>query len=1497
MKFTRKITFYLLAFLFCFSFFSCNNKGKKVSSLRENEYSEMPSGLFNPELNEKYYLKQREIVEQIPAANNDNESSHLQKRGPYNVGGRVRGVDIDINDEQHIIASSPSGELWQTFDGGNTWEVISNIDNSLYGFNVIVQDKRPQFSNRWYCGVSKGGQQMSARNISTLVYKSDNNGTSWTPFLQLNDLPRNLRCSYINEMVVSLIDGSLVVASSNDVFELVRNGNEAEVRYIDGINYRLDFPDADIASFDTGECVFAGPRGRSSYFFYKSMEGQWSNIMHRSSFGWNYRVEIALSNIVRNDNSRDIYVFATRDSTRNYPNEYRLFHGSLIVENGRVDFSLHDRSRNLEPASNYLGQKDHNQCIAVHPNNPDLVYIGSKGFFCSTDGFRTDNNVKRIGGGLHADNHKILFFPSNPNHMLVANDGGLYKTTNCFVSHAERRDRLSFNWRYLKNSIVNTQAYSVAISPTGKRTAIATGLQDQGSWLSFNKVRDVRYVKPSSSDGMFCQFSNDGRHLYTTNQYGNIPRISVDYENNTYERQEDEIWSETDWSGRPFFVLDQNQDGLAYVIHESEYINRYRNFNENFNIDARIDFPLVEDDQLSTLALSKEPANILYVSTKFGHLYRVENADGANPRIVEIGRESFIREEEEESEEEESERLRFVRDNNRINCIAVDPWDGRKVFVTFSGSNVQSIFYSENSGNSWTNVDGNLTGRFAPSIYFLSVSRLEKNIDFSKVYIGTNVGLFSTSSLGELDGINTLWRREFPEMLGVTSVTQIQSRTSDGLIALSTYGKGLYTFYTHSKEIGAITVSVDEQKTLNLGAYNFNLRESIRVIGDDNQERIPNDIELEYEIVNSSDPSLARYNIDGENLIIQGNQEGVDFLIIEARYSDKISRRKLRVDVQSEEINVLYDQSFPENDHYASFIKKDFDRNIERSRIEMSDDFEVRNSWLVEEIHVDGQLRQPLGDNQRPVLVQLKIYKEEGENKRRVLMRNYNLERDSRITVLSNERNNRYGFKMHLGEQTLLTEGKYWVEVMPVFRNADNVYPWLWRGSMEGGNAIEHRVDAQHGVDRVNNTSRKLWFRVIGELENAWQYGAPRNVVAEEYNNGNSVHLSWELVRANEINRPQSILIERKAEGHNYVPLATIAYGATNYRDEHNISDGLYQYRLKILQAGRRESNFAESNELILGSRIKAPKDFRILTMANGSATLIWEADFVDNPEYRRANELVLERRHTLSRINASYTSDFEEVAVLDRSLWVYMDQLPFSGVSYEYRLTARNRLGSASSISDQSYASFEVRPINLRAVLKKENNVEISWNIKAYDVLLYALWRKTGDNEPIRVNSLDYFQEIAIDSFLFGEKLILNDSIQPLFGANNVQYAIETVTLSGERIMSDWVSINENIIDIQGNRGVFLFRESELQEYEEIKVYPNPFSGKALNIQLPAKINSKCTVSVFSFLGKEVYSGELDRVRNKLSISLPSGLESGLYLFIVKTEDGKNFKYRAIKK
>ncbi len=118
------------------------------------------------------------------------------------------------------------------------------------------------------------------------------------------------------------------------------------------------------------------------------------------------------------------------------------------------------RVNSLNPRPYYFGR------IRVDPSDPERVYVLGAVYFVSRDGGKT---FKRAKGSLHADFHDIWIDPSDPEHLLMGCDGGVFESRN--------RGK---TWRFFDN-LPCAQYYHVDVDDR-EPYYIYGGLQDNGTW-------------------------------------------------------------------------------------------------------------------------------------------------------------------------------------------------------------------------------------------------------------------------------------------------------------------------------------------------------------------------------------------------------------------------------------------------------------------------------------------------------------------------------------------------------------------------------------------------------------------------------------------------------------------------------------------------------------------------------------------------------------------------------------------------------------------------------------------------------------------------------------------------------------------------------------------------------------------------------------------------------------------------------------------------------
>ena len=154
--------------------------------------------------------------------------------------------------------------------------------------------------------------------------------------------------------------------------------------------------------------------------------------------------------------------------------------------------------------------------VRINPTNPDQLYIFGVPFLRSNDGGKTWDEFA-VNQDVHVDHHAMWINPTDPNHILVGNDGGLYQSWDKgenFIHH---------------NVAPVSQFYSVAVDME-KPYNIYGGMQDNGVFTGSSKG------SPNDGNEWERLFGGDGMHVavnpensdlvYTGFQFGNYYRIN-----------------------------------------------------------------------------------------------------------------------------------------------------------------------------------------------------------------------------------------------------------------------------------------------------------------------------------------------------------------------------------------------------------------------------------------------------------------------------------------------------------------------------------------------------------------------------------------------------------------------------------------------------------------------------------------------------------------------------------------------------------------------------------------------------------------------------------------------------------------------------------------------------------------------------------------------------------------------------------------------------------
>jgi|GEM_PF-150388 len=1133
-------------------------------------------------------------------------ASPWKARGPYNVGGRTRAMALDLDNENIILAGGVSGGMWRSTDGGATWRKTTG-SNDLQSVTAVAQDPRPGFRNIWYYttgerignSASGGGAFFQGNGI----YKSTDGGVSWTilPSTSSNtpqvfDNPFDL----IFNIVVNPLNGDVYAATFFGIYRSTNGGNTFTEVLLGGFDTYVD-----VAITSTG-VLYATldnrtPADNVKTGIYRSADGvNWTEITP-TSFAANFnRMVLAITP----SNENIVWVIA---DTPGLPLNTSLWRYTYLSGNGTSSGGIwENRSGGLPniggSVGNFDSQGSYNLVVKVHPVNPDVVFIGGTNLYRSTNGFTTRvtatgwiggyspaNNVS-IYPNHHPDQHVLLFYPSNPNKSLSAHDGGVCVTDNILSANP---GILPVTWRSLNNGYLTTQPYTVAIDPKGGNDLLIAGFQDNGTWFTTSTTLTDPWPEAFGGDGSYTTIANNGLTRYVSTQNGNVYRLNYASLNSPTETSFTRV-TPTGASGFLFinpFILDENDDRIMYMpagqrIWRNSNLDGIPLFsNATTTVNWRnLAGSAVVSGTISALATSRNPANVLYYGTTTGGIYRMTDANLGDPVAVNIAVGKGL-------------------PAGNVSSITIDPTDANRVFVVFSNYNIRSIFYTEDGGDTWTDISGNLeenpdgTGS-GPSVRWLAI--LGYN---DKYFVGTSTGLYSTDAL---NGDQTIWVQENPGGIGNVVVPMVKTR-DDGMVAIATHGNGLYSANFEVSEIPAASLVVANPLS-DIEVFSNSPKSVIDLSGVFVDRNNP-DADISLEVVNTN-PNLVTTTLKDNLLIIEYKKDAlgtVDIGIIATSGSQRVS--DVFTVTLKELLIAVYQQTGAGGATSPSQLFTDFNNALAQT----ADDFTVPvgETWKIDRLTVEGAV------NGAPVLnrVQVVVYRDASGTPGQEV---YNSGPIAPLTGTANP-----SFDIKLPAEVNFTEGKYWLSVYPILPFGTG-NQWFWREqTVIRGSSTQFRDPANlFGRNAITWTSTAtafaraaadVTFTLLGKAE-----GSPTPAVPANLQVRNLSPVSHELQWSYTGIPVQGFVLERatlpitegisaQSTGLNFEQRTIIAGNLRRYVDTDEFDPTLaYFYRLSSLGASGGTSE--PTAIVITAVKPAAPKALFATNINPVRFTARWEA-------------------------------------------------------------------------------------------------------------------------------------------------------------------------------------------------------------------------------------------------------------------------------------------------
>ncbi len=427
--------------------------------------------------------------------------------GPAGMSGRITAIDVHPQDKDHIYVGSASGGVWESKNGGITWEPIFDDTGVLSIGSIEINKSNP--SEIWV-GTGEGNPRNS-HNEGAGIFYSNNGGKDW----QFKGLEKT---RIIHRILVDPSNSNVIYAGAlgaawgptedRGVYKSTDRGNTwKKILYA---NKETGVADMVMDPSNPNKIVVAlWEFGRKPYTFNSGGEGSGLHITYDGGENWKKLTD--KEGIPKGNLGRIGIAIA-----QNKPNIiYALIEAE---ENGLYKSIDGGENWKLVSKKNIGNRPFYYAEIYVDPTNENRLYNIFTYVSKSEDGGKTFRQIADYGNSVHPDHHAFYIDDEDSDYIIDGNDGGM----NISRDGGE-------NWQFINNIPVG-QFYHVNYDMEFPYH-IYGGMQDNGSWRGPNTV--YRSGGITNYDWQELYFGDgfdvvpdvkNSRYGYAMSQQGNVGR-------------------------------------------------------------------------------------------------------------------------------------------------------------------------------------------------------------------------------------------------------------------------------------------------------------------------------------------------------------------------------------------------------------------------------------------------------------------------------------------------------------------------------------------------------------------------------------------------------------------------------------------------------------------------------------------------------------------------------------------------------------------------------------------------------------------------------------------------------------------------------------------------------------------------------------------------------------------------------------------------------------
>ena len=687
--------------------------------------------------------------------------------GPAVTSGRV--VDLAVAEGPNrtgqmgtlLYAAAASGGVWKSVNAGTTWEPVFDKQTTASIGDIALA---PSNSEIVWVGTGEANNQRSS-SWGDGVYKSENGGKTWQNM--------GLRTSqHIGRIVVHPTNPNIVYVAA--VGPLWTDGGERGLykttdagktwKAVLTISQHTGVTDVIMDPTDPNVMYAAAfQRQRKAYSFvgggpesgiYKSTDAgdTWTRLKEGLPTGDIGRIGL--------------------DVSRSQP---RTIYATLETKTPEI-YRSDDYGASWKKTGTYFEYPWYMSQIRVDPKNPDRVYLLGVPIFVSEDGGATSRPTAQ---SAHVDYHAMWIDPTDPDHFIVGNDGGVY------ITH-DRGQTMDF-----VSNLPIAQYYAIDLDNRLPFYYVYGGLQDNNSWAGPSQTRNRQGITSSDwyvtvgGDGFYSAVDpTDPSVVYAESQNGGIVRYDVKTgEQKSIQPQPKYGSQNLRWNWSVPIVISPHDHNTVYFGAQYLFRSPYRGDSwEQLGGDLtrhldRDKLPLMgktwtdsavarhagtaEFGNISTIDESPMKKGLIYVGTDDG-LIQMSRDGGATWTKI--------------------DKFPGVPDMTYVSRVVASSHDEGTVYATFDGHRSNDfkayVLKSADYGKTWTSISSNLP------VSSVQVIREHPRAG-SLLFIGNEVGAFYSANGGGS------WSK-LQYNLPTVAVHDIKIHPRENDLVIGTHGRGIF---------------------------------------------------------------------------------------------------------------------------------------------------------------------------------------------------------------------------------------------------------------------------------------------------------------------------------------------------------------------------------------------------------------------------------------------------------------------------------------------------------------------------------------------------------------------------------------------------------------------------------------------------------------------------------------------------------------------------------